>query len=337
MKRRTINMAMLGGAAAAMLGGVSRVSAQAKTFITIGTGSTSGLYYPTGVGMAKIINDANIDIRANARSTGASVYNCRAVGNGEMQMGISQNNIAYYAYNGTGVEAFKDKPVKNLRGLTMLYPEVIQILARKDANIKTIADMKGKRIYVGDIGSGTEQDVLNIFAAYGLKLDDLRTAVRGSSGNAVDLLRDHKLDAMFYTVGIGAAAITEAAETVAIDLIQIPADKVEELHKKYPFYTAITIPANTYPKIDHEVSTVTTQAMMVVEAKLADDVVYEFMNTIFGKHLQQFYSDIQNPNLKKYFKVETALQGMPIPVHPGAIKFFKEKGVEVASTLVPRN
>lgn len=337
MKRRTINIAMLAGVGVTLLGGIHRVSVAAKTFITIGTGSTSGLYYPTGVGMAKIINDAGIDVRANARSTGASVYNCRAVGNGEMQMGITQNNIAYYAYNGTGVEAFKGQPVKNLRGLTMLYPEVIQILARKDADIKSVADMKGKRIYVGDIGSGTEQDVLNIFAAYGLKLDDLRTTVRGSSGNAVDLLRDNRIDAMFYTVGIGAAAITEAAQTAPIDLIQIPADKVEELHRKFPFYTAITVPANTYPKIDHEVSTVTTQAMMVVEARLSDDVVYEFMDTIFGKHLQQFYNDVQNPNLKKYFKVETALDGMPIPVHPGSIRFFREKGVDVASDLVPKS
>lgn len=337
MKRRTINIAMLAGVGVTLLGGIHRVSVAAKTFITIGTGSTSGLYYPTGVGMAKIINDAGIDVRANARSTGASVYNCRAVGNGEMQMGITQNNIAYYAYNGTGVEAFKGQPVKNLRGLTMLYPEVIQILARKDADIKSVADMKGKRIYVGDIGSGTEQDVLNIFAAYGLKLDDLRTTVRGSSGNAVDLLRDNRIDAMFYTVGIGAAAITEAAQTAPIDLIQIPADKVEELHRKFPFYTAITVPANTYPKIDHEVSTVTTQAMMVVEARLSDDVVYEFMDTIFGKHLQQFYNDVQNPNLKKYFKVETALDGMPIPVHPGSIRFFREKGVDVAGDLVPKS
>ncbi len=336
MRRRSFNAAMLAGAGVALFGGVGRVSAAEKTFITIGTGSTSGLYYPTGVGMAKILNDAGIDIRANARSTGASVYNCRAVGNGELQMGITQNNIAWYAYNGTGVEAFKDKPIKNLRGLTMLYPEVIQILARKDAGIKTIGDMKGKRVYVGDIGSGTEQDVLNIFGVYGLKLDDLKTAVRGSSGNAVDLLRDNKIDAMFYTVGIGASAITEAAQTVDIDLIQIPADQVAELHRKYPFYTAITVPANTYPKIDSEVSTITTQAMMIVEEKLSDDVVYEFMNTIFGKHLEQFYNDVQNPNLKKYFKVETALDGMPIPVHPGAIRFFKEKGVQVASDLVPK-
>ncbi|MCK9515288.1 MAG: TAXI family TRAP transporter solute-binding subunit [Ottowia sp.] len=333
MRRRTINTAILAGAGTALFG-LGR-AASAKTFITIGSGSTAGLYYPTAVGMAKILNDADVDVRANARATGASVYNCAAIGKGELQMGVSQNNIAYYAYNGVGVEAFKDKPVKNLRGLTMLYPEVIQILARKDAGIKTVADMKGKRIYVGDIGSGTEQDVLNIFDSYGLSLDDLRTAVRGSSGSAVDLLRDGKIDAMFYTVGIGASAITEAAQTAPIDLVSIAADKADELHDKYPFYTPITVPGGTYPGIDEDVPTITTQAMMVVAAELSDDDVYTFMDTIFGKNLDKFYNDVQNPNLKKYFKVETALDGMPIPVHPGAIKFFKEKGVAVDDSLVP--
>lgn len=333
MKRRTLNLGLLASVGAAALRWTP--VAHAKTFITIGTGSTSGLYYPTGVGMAKILNDADVDLRANARSTGASVYNCRAVGSGELQMGITQNNIAYYAYNGTGVEAFKDKPEKNLRGLTMLYPEVIQILARKDAGIKTIADMKGKRVYVGDIGSGTEQDVLNIFGAYGLGFDGLKTAVRGSSGSAVNLLRDNKIDAMFYTVGIGASAITEAAQTAPIDLVQIADDKVAELHGKFPFYTGITVPAGTYPGIDHEVKTLTTQAMMVVSSAMSEGDVHLFMDTIFGKHLEQFYNDVQNPNLKKYFKVETALDGMPIPVHPGAIRFFKEKGVAVDASLVP--
>lgn len=312
-------------------------AASAKTFVTIGSGSTSGLYYPTAVGMAKIVNDAGGDIRANARSTGASVYNSRAVGSGELQMGVSQNNIAFYAYHGKGVTAFEGKPEKNLRGLTMLYPEVIQILARKDAGVKGIGDLKGKRVYVGDIGSGTEQDVLNVMAAYGLGLDDLQTAVRGNAGNAVDLLRDGKIDVMFYTVGIGAAAITEAAQTAPIDLVAIPTDKVDGLHQKFPFYTNIIVPAGTYPGIDHEVSTITLQAMMLVSSEMSDDAVYEFMNTIFGKNLDKFYNDIPNPNLKKYFTVKTALDGMPIPVHPGAIRFFKEQGVEVASDLVPAN
>jgi TRAP transporter TAXI family solute receptor len=309
--------------------------AGAKTFITIGSGSTTGLYYPTAVGIAKIVNESDIPVRANARSTGASVFNCRAIGQGQLQMGISQNNIAYYAYNGTGVTAFNGKPVSKLRGLAVLYPETIQILARKDAGIQSISDLKGKRVYVGDIGSGTEQDVKHLLAAYGLGFDDLKAPVRGSAGSAVDLLRDGRIDAMFYTVGLGASAITEAAQTAPIDLVAIPQAKINQLHKKYSFYTGVTIPANTYPGIDHSVSAVTLKATLVISADLPDKVVYQFMNTVFDKHLKAFYNDIQNPNLKKYFKVDTALDGMPIPLHPGAVKFYKEHGVKVPGDLMP--
>lgn len=307
--------------------------AGAKTFVTIGSGSTTGLYYPTAVGMAKIVNESGIDVRANARSTGASVFNCRAIGQGQLQMGFTQNNIAYYAYKGEGVQAFEGKPVKNLRGLAVLYPEVIHILARKEANIKSPADFKGKRVYVGDIGSGTEQDAKNILAAYDVTFDDLKSAVRGSAGSAVNLLRDGQIDAMFYTVGVGASAITEAAQTAPITLVPIEKDEVSKLHDKFAFYTGFTIPGGTYPKMDDDVSTITLKATLVASADLPDEAVYEFMNTVFNKKLDTFYSDIQNPNLKKYFKVEDALDGMPIPVHPGAIKFFEEQNVDVSSDL----
>ena len=177
-----------------------------------------------------------------------------------------------------------------------------------------------------------------VFTAVGAQLARNVEVPAGSAAtimNAVDLLRDGKIDAMFYTVGIGASAITEAAQTAPIDLVSIAADKADELHDKYPFYTPITVPGGTYPGIDEDVPTITTQAMMVVAAELSDDDVYTFMDTIFGKNLDKFYNDVQNPNLKKYFKVETALDGMPIPVHPGAIRFFKEQGVKVDDSLVP--
>lgn len=309
--------------------------AGAKTFITIGSGSTTGLYYPTAVGIAKIVNESGIPVRANARSTGASVYNCRAIGQGQLQMGIAQNNIAYYAYNGKGVQAFEGKPIGKLRGLAVLYPETIQILARKGQGIESVADLKGKRVYVGDIGSGTEQDVKHLLAVYGLSFDDLKAPVRGSAGNAVGLLRDGRIDAMFYTVGLGASAITEAAQTAPIDLVAIPQAKIDELHKKYAFYTAVTIPSGTYPGIDHDVSAVTLKATLVASADLPEDVVYQFMNTVFNKHVQSFYNDIQNPNLKKFFTVKSALHGMPIPLHPGAVKFFRQQGVTVPDDLMP--
>ncbi|GAB3684844.1 TAXI family TRAP transporter solute-binding subunit [Salinisphaera aquimarina] len=309
--------------------------ASAKTFITIGSGSTTGLYYPTAVGMAKIVNEAGIDVRANARSTGGSVFNDRAVGAGQLQMGISQNNVAYYAYNGSGVEAFKGNPIENLRGVAVLYPETIQILARKDSGIKTLSDIKGKRVYVGDIGSGTEQDVKNLLGAFDMSLDDLKTPVRGSAGSAVGLLRDGQIDAMFYTVGLGASAITEAAQTAPIDLVSVKSDKIEELNAKYPFYTEIKIPGGTYPGMDEDATAVTLKAMLVTSSDVSEDAIYQFMETVFSKNKKAFYNDIQNPNLKKYFTLDSALEGMSIPLHPGAAKFFKQHDISIKDSQMP--
>ncbi|ROO25149.1 TAXI family TRAP transporter solute-binding subunit [Salinisphaera orenii] len=320
--------------AAALVLGVAPL-ASAKTFVTIGSGSTSGLYYPTAVGMAKIVNEAGIDIRANARSTGASVFNCRAVGEGQLQMGISQNNIAYYAYKGRGVEAFDGKAVDNLRGMAVLYPETIQVLAREDADIDSLSDLEGKRVYVGDIGSGTEQDVKNVLGAFDMSLDDLKAPVRGSSGSAVGLLRDGQIDAMFYTVGLGASAITEAAQTAPIELVSIPSERIEALNEKYPFYTEITIPGGTYPGIDDDVTSITLKASLVTSSDVSEDVVYQFMKTVFADHKDAFYNDIPNPNLKKYFTLESALEGMSIPLHAGAVRFFEEQGIEVKDSLMP--
>ncbi len=325
-------------AAVLLLGlGTTMALAQPKTFVTIGSGSTTGLYYPTAVGIAKIVNEAGIDVRANARSTGGSVFNAKAVGDGQLQMALMQNNIAQYAYKGEGVAAFQGKPVTSLRGLAALYPEIVHILARKDAGISSPADLKGKRVHVGDVGSGTEQDAKNIMGAYGLTLDDLQSAVRGSAGDAVNLLRDGRIDAMFYTVGLGAAAITEAAQTAPIAVVPIAPEKIAELHKEYPFYTAFTIPGGTYPDLPDDVTTVTLKATLVASSKLSEQAVYEFMKTVFHDKIKAFYGDIQNPNLKPYFKVDNALDGMPIPLHPGAVKFYKEEGITVPPELEPKS
>lgn len=310
-------------------------AAQSTTFITIGSGSTSGLYYPTAVGMARILTEADVGLRANARSTGASVFNANAIGEGSMQMGLMQNNIAYYAYNGTGVEAFENNKIENLRGLIGLYPEAIHILAREDADIDSVADLAGKRVYVGDVGSGTEQDAMNIMGAFDVTVDDLQSAVRGSSGDAVGLLRDDRIAAMFYTVGLGSSAIVEAAQTAPITVISISEEQLGQLQEEYDFYTPFTIPGGTYPGVDEDVQTVTLKAMLGVSAELSEDDAYTFMNTVFNEHLDAFYNDIQNPNLDKFFTVETGLEGMSIPLHPGAAKFFEEQGVEIPDDLMP--
>lgn len=330
-----MNKLRLISAAAALVVGGTVALAQSQTFITIGSGSTTGLYYPTAVGIAKIVNESDIGVRANARSTGGSVFNAKAIGNGQLQMGMMQNNIASFAYRGEGVEAFKGSAIKSLRGIAGLYPEVVHILARKQANISTPADLKGKKVYVGDVGSGSEQDAISIMGAFGVQLSDLQSAVRGSAGNAVNLLRDDRIDAMFYTVGIGSSAIVEAAQTTPIVVVSIDKGKIAELHKKYAFYTGFTIPAGTYPEQKSDVTTVTMKAMLAADAKLSEDAVYKFTKTLFKDKLQAFMTDVQNPNLKKYFTVENAVDGMPIPLHPGAVRFFEEAKVNVPAAMKP--
>lgn len=172
-------------------------SALAQEFVTIGSGSTTGVYFPVATGIAKLINDAGVGIRANARSTGGSVFNINAIASGELQMGLSQNDIAYYAYNGSSIPAFEGKPVKSIRSIAVLYPEVVHIVARAEAKIDSVADLKGKRVVVGDVGSGTEQNARQILEAYNLSFNDLGQTIRVGASQGISLLQDGRADAMF--------------------------------------------------------------------------------------------------------------------------------------------
>ncbi len=308
-------------------------TANSKTSITIGSGSTSGLYYPTVNAIAQIINSSNLDLEVKNRSTGAAVFNCRAIGQGQLQMGLSQNNIAYYAYHGKGVEDFEDKPAKNLRGLAVLYPEVIHILAHAGAGINSPADLKDKRVYVGDVGSGTEQDAINILSVYDLELQDLKAAIRGSIGSAVDMLRNGRIDAIFYTVGVGSQAITSAAKMADIKLVPMDDKATDTLKQNFAFYTPFVIPGNTYPRNPQDTSTITLSALLVADAKLDTDDVYAFMDTLFNKQLDSFYNQVQNQNIKEYFQPAKALDGMSIPLHPGAIKFYQAQNIQIPDNL----
>jgi TRAP transporter TAXI family solute receptor len=166
-------------------------------------------------------------------------------------------------------------------------------------------------------------------------VNDLRSAVRGSAGDAVGLLRDGEIDAMFYTVGLGSAAITEAAQTAPITILSIEGEPMQQLQEEFAFYTPFTIPGGTYPGVDRDAQTITLQAMLGVSAELSEDDVYTFMNTVWNENLDKFYEDVQNPNLDKYFSVEDGLEGMPIPLHPGAVRFFEEQGVQIPDDLKP--
>lgn len=300
------------------------VTAFAQEFITIGSGSTTGVYFPVATGIAKLISDASFGLKANARATGGSVFNINALNSGELQMALAQNDIAYYAFNGTGIPAFEGKPVKSIRSIAVLYPEVIHIVARADAKIESVADLKGKRVVVGDVGSGTEQNTKQVLEAYGLKFEDLGQTIRVGASQGVGQLQDGRADVLFYTVGLGASAIQQLALTTKITIVPVDFARISALSKKYPFYAIFNIPGGVYSGVEITTPTVAVLSMLLASESLSADAVYKAMKATFDD-LGAFKKI--HPNLDKYFDLKKAVKNLPVPLHPGAEKYWREKGL----------
>ncbi|WP_019584805.1 TAXI family TRAP transporter solute-binding subunit [Deinococcus apachensis] len=309
-----------------LLGTAAIALAQGTTFLTIGSGSTTGVYFPVATGMAKMINDAGAGVRANARSTGGSVFNVNALATGELDAAIAQNDIVYYAYKGTGLQAFQGKANGKLRTMAVLYPEVLHVVARRDAGINSIADLKGKRVVIGDLGSGTEQTARQVLEAYGLGLDDLGQALRVSPAQGISLMQDKRADALFYTVGVGASAISQIAQTVDVKMVPVSGNQASSLIKKYPFYVRYNIPAGSYKGVGATVPSVAVQATLVTTTGVSEDAVYKAMKAAFGNETEL---KAIHPSLASNFSYAKAVKGLPAPLHPGAVKFFREKGLNV--------
>ncbi len=291
-----------------------------KKFFVISTGGTGGTYYPLGGILAQALTEKVPEVVVTAQAGNASVANCNLIRDGQVESAFVQSNVAYAAY--TGTDQFKDKPAKNLRLITSLYPETIQIVARADAKIKSLKDIKGKRLVPGDRGSGTEVDTLNVLAAYGLTYKDFAGVDWLSFSGAAQRLQDKQADVTFTTAGWPTAAIQELAISTNIALIPIEEAKIKEITKKYPFYSKIVIPKKTYKGQDKDVATITTMAQWVVDAKVPDEVVYKLTKALWeggSAKMGQAHAKGKDVQLK------TALSGQAIPLHPGAAKYYKEK------------
>ncbi len=288
--------------------------------LTILTGGAAGTYYPIGGAMAEVINKYAKGVKATAVTSGASVTNARKIGNKEAELALLQNDIAYYAYN--GIEMFKDKPVKNMMGIATLYPEVIQIVTLKESGIKTIYDLKGKKVAVGAPGSGTAVDALQILNAAGI--DETNTKIEYRDFKEVaDGLKDRTIDAGFIVAGIPTAAVSDVAAVRDVMIVEVPDEIYKKLTEKYKFYTQYTIPAGTYKGLDKDVKTVAVLAMLVTRDDIPEDVIYEVTKAIF-EHRDELVAAHKRA---QDITLETALEGMPIPLHPGAEKYYKEKGL----------
>lgn len=292
--------------------------AQRTQFITIATGGTAGVYYPLGGAMAEIFNQNVRGVNVSVQATGASVANVNMIAQGQVELALIQNDIAFYAANAQ--EMFQNR-IGNLRGITTLYPEVIQLVARADAGIRSIADLRGKRVAVGDAGSGTEANARQILAAAGLTYNDI-TVRYLSFAEAANNLRDGHIEAAFVTAGIPTAAIQDIAAQRDIVIVPIGADLLEKLRADYPFYTGVVIPGGTYRGVNHDVHTVAVKAMLVARADLSEDLVYN-MTKAFFSHLDRMAAAHAAGRL---ISLETALDGMPIELHPGAARYYAEVG-----------
>lgn len=288
------------------------------TFINIATGGTSGTYYPLGGAMADIFN-RNIDgVNASAQSTGASVANINLIRDNSAQIALVQNDIAYYAVNGT--EMFEGNQYEGLKGLATLYPETVQIITLASANINSVEDLKGKKVAVGAAGSGTEANARQILGAAGITYDDI-TVQYLSFGEAASNLKDGNVDAAFVTAGFPTAAVQDIAASRGVKLIPLTDALIADLIAEYPFYTETPIPAGTYPNQDEEVKAVSVMAMLVAGDNLDQELVYQMMDALYSNldRLEAAHS------VGAQIKQETATEGMPIELHPGAQQFFEGK------------
>ncbi|TVR70405.1 MAG: TAXI family TRAP transporter solute-binding subunit [Spirochaetaceae bacterium] len=288
--------------------------------LAVATGGTAGVYYPLGGAFANIISEKVAGVTANAESTGASVVNVNLLNTGEVDFAMIQNDIAYYAFNGE--EMFSDNPaLANLRGVASIYPEVIQIVVNANAGIDSMNDLRGKRVAVGAPGSGTEANARQILTAHGISYDDIRADFL-SFAEAADALRDGNVDAAFVTAGLPTAAVTDVSTTHNVKILSIDDSVARAIIADYPFYDQVTIPAGTYSRQDSDVSTVAVMAMLSVRAGLSEDLVYRVTKALF-ENLDMFAAaHARGGNLS----LETATGGMPLDLHPGAARYFREVG-----------
>ncbi len=313
--------------------------AEQKSFFAIATGGTGGTYYPLGGVLAQALSNKIPNIIITAQSGNASVANCNLIKNHQIESGFVQNNVAYAAYN--GIAQFEGKPVKNLRAIASLYPETIQIVAREGAGIKTVTDLTGKKLVPGDRGSGTEVDCKAVLWGLGLTYDDFANVDWLSFAGAAQRLKDRQADVAFITAGWPTAAITELATTSDITLVPLDDETIAKIIKQYPFYAKVAIPAGTYRGVDVDIPAITTMAQWVVDADVPEKTVYLLTKALWdkgtfvlrkaGEKAAEAPSGAEimaQAHAKgKDVTLTTALDGVAIPLHPGAEKFYREKGI----------
>ncbi|WP_100639833.1 TAXI family TRAP transporter solute-binding subunit [Marinobacter salexigens] len=313
-------------AAAVTLGAASTaVSAQEQRFVTIGTGGVTGVYYPAGGAICRLVNMDRKEhgIRCSVESTGGSVYNLNAISQGELDLAVAQSDWQYHAYNGTS--QFKDSGANtNLRAVFSLHPEPFTVVASKGSGIKNFEDLAGKRVSVGNPGSGQRATAEVLMDEMGWTMDKFSLAAELKAAEQSQALCDGNIDAFFYTVGHPSGAIKEATTSCDSVLVNVYNDSAKKLIDDNPYYRKAVIPGGMYRGSDNDVTTFGVAATFVSSTDVPNEVVYEVVKAVFEnfdsfKRLHPAFA-----NLKKEEMVSDALSA---PLHPGAAKYYKEAGL----------
>ena len=304
--------------AAVMLASCSK---NAKKDYIMATGGTGGTYYPFGGAIANIWNTKVENMNVTAQATGASAENLRLINKGEAEYAIVQNDVMDYAYNGT--DLFAGEKLANIMTIGTLYPEVVQIAVSKDSGIKSVADFKGKRISVGDAGSGVEFNAKQIMEGYGLTFDDIKKS-NLSFKESAEGIQNGTLDGCFVTAGVPNAALQELAFTAGLTLVPVDGEAAKKICEKYGYYTQTTIPGGTYKGTDDDTPALAIKATLAVNSKLDEQTVYEMTKALFEN-----LNELATAHAKgKEVSAKAAVTGVSVPFHPGAKKYFKEIGLE---------
>ncbi len=328
-KSLTITLALIFSVVMYMAAAPSQVEAK-MTFVTIGTGGITGVYYPTGGAIAKIVNKKRKEygIRCTVESTGGSVFNVNAVMAGDLEFGVVQSDRQYQAVHGSKGSEWEGNPQPDLRAVFTIHPETVTLIAAVDSGIKTVADLKGKRVNIGNPGSGQRQNSIDALTAVGLDFEKDIIAEGIKASESAGLLQDNRIDAFFYTVGHPNGSFKEAtAGARKIRFVPIEGPGIDALVGRLPYYAKAIVPVkDNYPAAENPVDIMSfgVKATFVTSAKVSDDIVYAITKEVFEnfedfKKLHPAYKVLTKKNM---------LEGMSAPIHPGAMKYYKEAGLK---------
>jgi TRAP transporter TAXI family solute receptor len=321
--RRLVSIAAA-AAAAVLVAMAPAATAQQQKFITIGTGGVTGVYYPAGGAICRLVNRdrAKHGLRCSVESTGGSVFNINAIKSGEIEFGVAQSDVHFNAAKGAQ-QFTKDGAYSELRSVFALHPEPFTVLARKEANVAKFEDFKGKRFNVGNPGSGTRASMEQLLTAMGWKMTDFSLAAELRPDEHGQALCDGKIDGFFYGVGHPSANIQDPTTICAAKLVPLTGPAVDKLVKENPYYAYATIPANLYPNNTQDTRTFGVQATFVSSAKVPNDVVYQIVKAVFD-NFEEFKK--LHPALAVLKPEDMVKAGLTAPLHDGALKYYHEKG-----------